>query len=101
MLFIDPRPAKEFRVGHIPGARNLTLANVKLGSKPDPRIERFSTLVVYGDNPASATARGLSKRLIEVGYNGVKFFAGGLEEWRERNYPVEESPPEAPAPSGN
>ena len=85
-LFIDPRPAKQFDAGHIPGARNLTLPQVKPKSKPDPRIEKYTNLIVYGNDPASATARGMTKRLLEVGYDGVRFFAGGLEEWNERNY---------------
>lgn len=88
-LFLDPRPAAEFDRGHIPNARNFTLAQIKPTARIDPRIDRFSNLVVYGDNPASATARGLTKRLIAVGYDDVRFFAGGLEEWSGRGYPVD------------
>jgi rhodanese-related sulfurtransferase len=91
-IFLDPRPAAEFAAGHIPGARNLTLANVKPTAKVDPRLQQFSNLVVYANNPASATARGLTKRLIAVGYGDVRCFAEGLEKWKERGYPVEESP---------
>jgi len=101
-IFLDPRPAKEFDAGHIPGARHLTLAQVKPTSTPDPRIMKYSNLVVYGNDPASATARGLTKRLIEVRYGDVRFFAGGLEEWNQRNYPLERaetSPVVLPPPS--
>jgi rhodanese-related sulfurtransferase len=99
-IFLDPRPAAEFAAAHIPGARNITLAHVKPTSKVDPRIQQFSNLVVYGNNPASATARGLTKRLIAVGYRDVRCFAEGIEKWRERGYPLEESPlpPSEPAP---
>ncbi len=103
-VFLDPRPGTEFAEGHIPGARNLTLAQVKPKAKVDPRIERFNNLVVYGTDPASATARGLSKRLIAVGYGDVKFFAGGLKDWKERGYPIEVSPPPqepVPVPAGS
>lgn len=93
-LFIDPRPAKAYAASHIPGSRNLTLPQVKPKSKPDPRINEYGVLIVYGDNPASATARGMTKRLLEVGYGSVRFFAGGLEEWERRNYPLEKATPE-------
>jgi rhodanese-related sulfurtransferase len=91
-LFVDPRPAKAFAAGHIPGARNLILPQVKPKSKTDPRIIQYGMLVVYGDNPASPTGRGMTKRLIEVGYTSVRFFAGGLEDWNSRNYPLDKSP---------
>jgi 3-mercaptopyruvate sulfurtransferase SseA len=97
-LFLDPRPAAEFNTGHIPGARNFTLAQIKPTARVDPRIDRFKNLVVYGDNPASATARGLTKRLIAVGYDDVRFFAGGIEEWAGRGYPVSTVP--TPEPEG-
>jgi rhodanese-related sulfurtransferase len=89
--FIDPRPAKEFTASHIPGARNLTLPQVKPKSKPDPRLMEFSVLIVYGNDPASATARGMTKRLIEVGYDKIRFFAGGLKDWNQRNYPLDKA----------
>lgn len=91
-MFIDPRPAKEFAASHIPGARNLTLPQVKPKSKPDPRLMEYSVLIVYGNDPASATARGMTKRLIEVGYEKIRFFAGGLEDWNQRTYPLDKAP---------
>lgn len=96
--FIDPRPVKEFAASHIPGARNLTLPQVKPKSKPDPRLLEYAVLIVYGDDPASATARGMTKRLIEVGYDKIRFFAGGLEDWNQRNYPLDKAAP-VPEPS--
>jgi rhodanese-related sulfurtransferase len=92
-LFVDPRPAKAYAASHIPGSRNLTLPQVKVKSKPDPHLNDYEMLIVYGDDPASATARGMTKRLLEVGYANVRFFAGGLEDWNNRNYPLDKAPP--------
>ena len=100
VLLIDPRPKKYFDKQHLPGARSLTLPQVDPKSKIDPTIDKYRTLVVYGDNPASAEARGMTKRLMAVGYSGVRLFAGGLKEWAGRGYPTEGEPaPAAPAPS--
>jgi rhodanese-related sulfurtransferase len=89
VIFLDPRPTKEFAVEHIPTARNLQLPQAPMKGERDPRIERYSNIVVYGNNPGSATARGLVKRLLALGYKGIRFFAGGLEEWNGRGYPVD------------
>lgn len=95
VLFIDPRSPEEFAAGHIPGARNLSLAEVPLKAPRLPDLSSYGTLVVYGSNPASAVAKGMTKRLIANGYDGVRYFPGGLAEWEKLGGPVERS--EAPA----
>lgn len=101
VLLIDPRPKKYYDTVHIPGARNLTLPQVEPKAKVDPVIDKYRTLIVYGDDPASAEARGMTKRLMAVGYSGVRFFAGGLWEWNLRGYAVEgnQGPPTPPESS--
>lgn len=105
ILLIDPRPTKHYQAGHIPGAKNILLPQVDPKGDREPYIAGNDLIVVYGNDPASAAARGMTKRLMAVGYKGVRFFAGGMKEWRERGYPVKSDPaaeppnaPEAPAP---
>ena len=59
VYIIDPRPAKAFNAEHIPGARNITLPKIDPKADRDPVIQRFENIVVYGDDPGSATARGM------------------------------------------
>src|SRR4051812_19366791 len=68
VLLVDPRPAKYFEEGHIPGARNIQLPQIDPKGSTDPGLARYSAIVVYGDDPGSATARGMTKRLLAVGY---------------------------------
>jgi len=98
ILLIDPRPTKYFEAGHIAGARNLLLPQVDPKNDRDPSLMGSGIIVVYGDDPASASARGMTKRLMAVGYKGVRLFAGGLKEWRGRGYAVEGAPP-PPSPA--
>ncbi len=97
VLLIDPRPEKAFAAGHIPGARNLRLPQVDPKKDPDPEIEKFDRLVVYGDDPASASARGMAKRLLAVGYKGVRLYAGGVKEWLSRGYETQSAGAATPA----
>jgi 3-mercaptopyruvate sulfurtransferase SseA len=111
MYLVDPRPAKSFGAEHIPGAKNLTLPKVDPKADRDPMIQQYDNIVVYGDDPGSAPARGMTKRLLAVGYKHIRFFAGGLKEWKSRGYPTDlaptppEPPPEPkppePAPQGD
>lgn len=89
ILLLDARSAREFAAGHIPDARHLPIDAVS-GRRGDldPNIERFVYKVVYGNDPASPTARGVVKRLMTNGYEDVYLFRGGLNEWRKAGLPV-------------
>ena len=97
-LFIDARRPERFVEGHIPGARNMRTPDVDLRYGTDPALERYKHLIVYGENPGTASINPMAKRLIEVGYNGfvkkrVKVFPGGWEEWEITGLPIEREEP--------
>lgn len=100
-LFIDPRAPQDYDAGHIKGARNLLLKQVNPNRDRDPELEQYDVLIVYGDNPGSAPAKAMVKRLILLDYDDVKWFPGGFEEWRDNKLPIEVTPgyePPAPPP---
>jgi rhodanese-related sulfurtransferase len=81
-LAIDTRTPEEFAAAHIPGARNLDLSAVSaVPDSIDPELAAYNTLVVYGADPGSGSARAMTKRLIRAGHKGVKYFGGGFAEW--------------------
>jgi 3-mercaptopyruvate sulfurtransferase SseA len=92
VLLVDPRSERAFAEGHIPGARNLRLPQVDAKKDADPQIEKYNRIIVYGDDPSSASARGMTKRLLAVGYKGVRLYPGGLKEWLSRGYDAETLP---------
>jgi len=82
-LLIDSRTPSEFAAGHIPGAVNISVAQVSgVEGATDARLLKFATLIVYGNNPASITAKSLGKRLIATGYKDVRFYPDGFEGWK-------------------
>lgn len=88
IVLIDPRTSADFQAAHIPGARNMKLPEFKRGDARDPDLEAFDRIVVYGQHPGDYFAPGVVKRLLELGYDGVWFYAGGLDEWA-RVYNIE------------
>lgn len=92
LLLLDARSARDFGAGHLPTAKNY--AWERIGDTPqnmDPRLDRFKVKVVYGNDRGSATARALTKRMIQAGYKNVRMYLGGLEEWTRAGLPVERS----------
>lgn len=86
--FVDVRPSKEFREGHLPEAFNLPEREFdqvvgKLQKEADPG----TPLVVYDADgvQTNRTARKLKK----LGYERVYRIKGGLKAWRGAGYPME------------
>ncbi len=95
---IDTRTGQEFAAGHIPGAVNLDLSSVKEDKDSiDPALAKFKTLVVYGSDAGSGSARAMCKRLMRAGHKQVRFFAGGYAEWTAAGLKVDGTgPPKTP-----
>lgn len=87
-LFIDARPASDYDRAHIVGAVNLRLGDLSF-TRRDSRLSGRSPLIVYGENPGSASALALAKRLLDLEYEGVEYFEPGFLGWRGAGLPVE------------
>ena len=101
-LFIDARSPDRYAQAHIPGARNLRTPDIDLRYDPDPALTRFDNLIIYGENPGTASVNAMAKQMIEAGYNSfikrrVKVFLGGWREWEITGLPIEEPQPAQPA----
>jgi rhodanese-related sulfurtransferase len=91
--FVDCRSPEEFAAGRIAGSLNVQLPQVsEVKTDMEPSIARAKTVVVYGNNPGSGVAKAIAKRLMIAGHKGVRLYAGGMDEWRANNLPVEQSP---------
>lgn len=88
LLLIDTRPLEVYEAAHLPGAIRMGLAQVSSTTR-DPRLSRFRTLVVYAQNPGSATAVAVAKRLLTAGYDNVQLFDGGVDAWKAAGLPTE------------
>jgi rhodanese-related sulfurtransferase len=99
VMLVDPRAASDFNAGHLPGAQNLGVNSerAKTGDKLNPVFDGYKYIIVYGDDPASAPARAMAKRLMMKNADGVKWFQGGLIEWRRAGLKVEKNGGEATA----
>jgi ArsR family transcriptional regulator len=84
VTLLDIRPEDEFAAGHIPGARNTTLADLdRLLPTLDPEAE----IVAYCRGPYCIYAHQAVARLRQRGFNARRM-EGGLPEWREEGRQV-------------
>lgn len=101
ILLVDPRPESDYAKGHIPGARNLLLSQVKPSDPIDKSIDRYKNIIVYGYDPSSAAAKGMTKRLMGNGYDNVAFYSGGIYQWTATGGTLMTSEPKQAQVSGS
>ena len=88
--WVDPRSARKYRDGHIPGAIHLPFQ--KLAEEED-RLRGYDVLIVYGDGFKDDLAGGMSKRLLEMGFRDVRTLRGGLKAWKRADLELETGDP--------
>lgn len=82
---LDVRPADEYAMGHITGARNVSLADLEqILTKLAPEAE----IVAYCRGPYCVYAHQAVAALRRKGLNARRL-DGGLPEWREEGRPVQ------------
>jgi rhodanese-related sulfurtransferase len=88
--WVDPRSARKYRDGHIPGAIHLPFQKL---SEEEDRLRGFDVLIVYGDGFKDDLAGGMSKRLLELGFKDVRTLRGGLKAWTRADLELETGDP--------
>lgn len=76
-VIIDVRPGEVYKKGHIPGAINIPLADLKAGSDLAPEAKDQKILVHCADG---VWAREAAQYLSDEGYTDVSEF-GDLDGW--------------------
>lgn len=70
----------------ISGALRMTLGEVQLRHQEIPRDR---DIILYCSCPNEATSARVALQLQQIGISRVRPLLGGIEAWRERNYPTE------------
>jgi rhodanese-related sulfurtransferase len=90
-VVFDSRPVREFAVGHIPGALNVSakpgvLISVYVSdAKEIERIvhgDKSTPIVLYCNGPFCQKSKRLSAELLEAGFTNVRRYQLGMPVWR-------------------
>ena len=84
-LVLDVRSPEHFEKGHIPGAKNIPLADLVSSLKSLPKDK---TIVTYCSNITCALAPKAALELAQKGFKVMELF-GGIQEWQDKGFPVE------------
>ena len=82
---IDVRPATEFAQGHLPGARNVTAAELQAKIGQIAKNKNNPVLLVCQTGLQSQKA---SRTFTDAGYAEVHVLQGGVDAWQKAGMPV-------------
>jgi rhodanese-related sulfurtransferase len=88
-VFIDARNPRDYSMGHISGAINLPLHDLRRDDPLLSALRKDQLLVVYCDGEECSSSVELTKVLYESGFSQVKVFFGGWNDWHSNNLPIE------------
>jgi rhodanese-related sulfurtransferase len=88
-LFVDVRSPRLYARRHIPGAHHLDLKSAYTEEALAAIAERDEPLVIYCSGIKCSRSFRASSMAVGWGYRDVRFFRGGIVDWRKAGYPVE------------
>jgi ArsR family transcriptional regulator len=84
---LDVRPEDEFALGHLPGARNVSLSHIK---RQLAKLDRDTEIVAYCRGPYCVLSFEAVAQLRKLGFKARRL-EDGLPEWKAAGLPVETS----------
>lgn len=92
LVLVDALPESYYTTQHLPGALNLVADDVdERASSLLP--DRSAAIVTYCSNPACPNSGQVAVKLQNLGYQNVRKYAEGIQDWTEAGLPVESGNP--------
>ena len=84
---VEALSERHYETSHLPGAVNLPYEFVDEAEKVLP--DKSSDIVVYCMNEDCESSRAEVRELTERGYENVRHYAGGKQDWVKAGLPIE------------
>ena len=86
-ILVEALPPEHFSKLHLPGAINIPADQIRSQAAeliPNKNVE----VIVYCAGPACHASRQAADELTAMGYDNVRHYAGGKEDWTRAGLPV-------------
>jgi rhodanese-related sulfurtransferase len=88
-VIFDNRVAPDYQAGHIEGAIGLTDTDVTEENILSKHIKTKETpILFYCNGMKCGRAANTVNKAVSWGYKNIYYYAGGMEDWKNRNLPI-------------
>lgn len=91
VVIIDVRNPRLYARRHIPGSHHLDLKTAYNEDSLAALVNKDDPVVIYCSGVKCSRSYRASGQAVSWGYTKVKYFRGGITDWRNAGYPVESS----------
>lgn len=88
LIIIDSRISSDRKLGYIPGSISLPDTDTSCESLARLIPQKSDPVVFYCNGPNCRRSDNAVVIAADCGYKGIYWFRGGIEAWRENNYPL-------------
>lgn len=88
IVIVDARPPQEDDGRRIPSAKIIPY-DASINNLTANLPDKQALIITYCENARCESSRLMAERLVRMGYQQVKRFAGGLEEWEAHGLRIE------------
>lgn len=91
VLIVDVRPRERFDGAHIPGAHAVPLEDEAFAAGVDGLADgdRSLPIVLIGQDAGDADVADAAERLAAFGFDDVRIYSGGMDDWQAGALPVQ------------
>jgi rhodanese-related sulfurtransferase len=93
VLILDARSSVFYRIGHVPGALNLSRDNFAADYvRSRSRLDKWRNgrVIVYCSGGACHDSKMVAQALMSLGFTDVSVFGGGWEQWTAAGLPQQQ-----------
>lgn len=90
-VIVDVRSPRLYNRRHIPGAHHQDLKDTYDEETLAAVANKDEPVVIYCSGVKCSRSSQASEMAVSWGYKDVRYFRGGIVEWRDAGYPVESS----------
>ncbi len=86
-MLVDALSSEHFDKEHIRGA--VSLPSTEIGARAEGVLDKNDMIIVYCAGPSCQASDIAAEKLEAMGYMNVYHYAGGIEQWKQAQLPME------------
>ena len=92
LTILNVLPEDYFQKEHIKGSENISVQEEEFEKKVENKVgSKDKPIIVYCASLECPASKAAAEKLEQAGFTNVRAYEGGMQDWKEANYPVEGS----------